>query len=93
MKVLLTKYACSSGVTVIEGEDHGGTTRMFCQAVPSGCFSQNFHRDDWHKTKESAMAKVDSMFDKRQKSLEKALAGLQKKRQKALSTILAADLT
>jgi hypothetical protein len=97
MKVIVTKDAVTSGVFAAEGHTCDNINPdMFQEDSKSDYLAgwhSTYHGDDWHKTKETAVAKVNEMFAKKRKSLEKALAGLAKKQKIALDTIAAADLT
>jgi hypothetical protein len=98
-KVIITKYAFSSGVKIAEGVDHTGdpnlspSSTMFVARGTGFISTDYYHGKDWHKTKESAVAHLNEQVMKKRKSLEKQLAGLDKKLKKALAAIEAADLT
>jgi hypothetical protein len=89
-KVLITKYAVSSGVDVKEVELSDEFPTMVTEA--SGCFRQSFHGDDWHETKASAIDEVNKRFASKRKSLEKQLALLDKRKARALKNIEEAEL-
>lgn len=75
MKVWISKYSLSQGVYEIEVEDCGdGIVRT------KEAFSVFFHEEgkDWHKTKESALAKAEEMRQRKIESLKKQISKLEK---------------
>jgi hypothetical protein len=54
----VTKYALTQGITEMDGE--------ICHSISSNMASgpglfENYHGDDWHRTRESAVAKSEDM--------------------------------
>lgn len=74
MKIWITKYALTQGILekdVIFYED--GTVRE-----AEGKFPIFYHRDEYHKTKESAIAKAEEMRKKKIASLKKQIEKMEK---------------
>lgn len=70
MRVYITKYALTEGIMERDGEETGsGMVR-----VPTGhCFPEHayFHRNEWHTTREAAVARAEQMRAAKLKSIEK----------------------
>lgn len=92
MKAIITKYAISSGVNIIEGEQVNSNMKMFEEKREPGRMSNYFHGKDWHTDKQSAIDDVRLRFEKRRTSLSKALSKLDDKMQSALATIEDAEI-
>jgi len=95
VKSIITQYAMSSGIFVSEGETDGdGMLSVKGRGFLSSSYFHN-HKfsKNWHTAKDTAVADVKTRAEKKRKSLEKQIAGLDKKLQKALAAIEAADLT
>ena len=76
MKVWITKYALSKGVYVQE------VTTEFCgdgMVAGPGTF-ESYHGEgrEWHRTKEGAIARAESMRIAKIKSLQKSIARIEK---------------
>lgn len=93
MKVLITKYAVSCGVTVMEGDmpESFHSRPMFCSRKP-GEMAYYFHGDEFQLTKEEAVIQVEKLFVKREASLRKSLEALHNARIKAQNMIKEAEL-
>jgi len=89
MKVIITSYAITSGVKVVDGEVSRDYPSMV-GVLPSGFWT--VHKPNWHDNKEDAEKAVRLTFEKRLKSLKKAISILPKKLDKALKVIKEADL-
>ena len=75
MKVFITRYALTKGI--IETDDAEGCFDISPEMISSkkyGCF----HGDDWHKTKEEAIAFAEKMRVKKIESLKKQIAKMEK---------------
>jgi hypothetical protein len=83
MKVIITKYAVSSGVEVVEGEVNENLPELL--KVGYGYYHGKGR--EWHTTSETAKVKVKEMFAKKRKSLQKQLDSLDDRLQKVLSQI------
>lgn len=78
MKVWITKYALTQGIFEAEAEViEDGTVRVRQEFIVS-----YYHKEgrDWHKTKESAVAKAEEMRKKKIASLKKQIEKLEKKK-------------
>lgn len=74
MKAWITKYALTKGILEKEVEDCGdGMVRESGNHFPT-----YYHRTDWHKDKESAIAKAEEMRKKKIASLKKQIEKLEK---------------
>jgi len=86
MKAIITKYATTSGPKLVTGksdESHYG--RSFVVLGEWG--HDYYHRDDFQLTRGDAWSDINKRFERRRKSLEKELAGLEKKRKAAIALI------
>lgn len=95
MKVIITKYATSSGVTVREVKRQWSSDlTCLLELVPQpGEFGSYYvDRGQFATTKKAATRHVYTLFEKRRRSLIKALDGLSRKQDKALEAIRASDL-
>jgi hypothetical protein len=90
MKAIITKYALTSGVKVLEGKEHP-KERMFEHLTSSG-YRWYLHGNDWHKNKQSALSWLAVMRKKKEASLKKQLSELEAKHAKAILAIEASDL-
>ena len=90
IKVIITKYALTSGPIIAEGTpDPQSKTRML-EVNRSGSGFQRtdyYHRQDWQTTKEDAKMNVTERAAQRKQSLEKQLKKLESQLRKAISTI------
>ena len=93
MKAIVTKYALSSGPTLVNGEtpEDFSFERMFSVRKP-GSMNQCFYRNDWHQTKRDATDDVLRRFVNKQASLKRQLLKLDAKRDKALKAIEGMEL-
>lgn len=74
MKAIITKYALTSGVAVLEGtHDPAYKSHMF---ELTGRWGGCFHGDDWHTDKQSALKKVREMASRKRESLRRSLLAL-----------------
>lgn len=77
MKVWITRYALTKGIIESEviycGDD-------MVRERKQGCFPIYYHGEghEWHKTKESAIAKAEEMRKKKIASLKKQIEKLEK---------------
>ena len=75
MKVWITKYALTSGIIEINAEitDNGSAYDM------GTSFPTYYHEEgkEWHRTKESAIAKAEEMRKKKISSLQKQIKKLE----------------
>lgn len=92
MKAIITKYALSSGVSVLDGYANREFPTMFTPDRKHG-FIGSLHGKDWHKDKQSALDHLVSMVNKKRASLQRQLAQIESKHAKAIRAIEAADLT
>lgn len=76
MKVWITKYALTSGIIETEAEECGDDmvrvhNNTFCDSY--------YHKEgrEWHRTKESAVAKAEEMRKKKIASLQKQIKKLE----------------
>lgn len=89
MKVIVTRFALTSGVVVEDVEP--------CEETPTMVQVRRvqyyyLHKPDWHTSKQEAKAQVAKMFVRRVASLEKSLSGLDDKHSKANKAIEEAQL-
>lgn len=89
MKAIITKYALTSGVQVLEGVEP--SSGVFACRDREGHLWQ-FTGCDWHKDKSSALGRVINMVVQKRDSLHKQLAELDAKADKALKAIEAVEL-
>lgn len=87
MKVIITKYATTSGVSVKTGEMYS-TIGFKSDDEMFG----HYHGKEWHRDKQSAINDVRTRFEKRRVSLSKALSKLAYKMQSALAEIESAEI-
>ena len=80
MKIWNTKYALSSGITTHEVEEPNPTTPNLVVVEEANRFTLYLHGEgrDWHRTKESAVAKADDMRKRKIASLKKQIEKLEK---------------
>lgn len=78
MKVWITKYALSKGIKEKEVEQ----SDSFPEIVRRKDFYDSYYGEgkEWHRTKESALAKAEEMRKKRIASLRKQIEKLEKLR-------------
>lgn len=77
MKVWITKYALTDGIIEEEAEPCG---KDMIAVRNERALSSYFHGEgkNWHKTKESAIAKAEEMREKKIASLKKQIDKLEK---------------
>lgn len=68
----ITKFALSGGIKAITVEDYFNISPTMVGDVANR--NNLFHRDEWHRTPEAALARAEKMRADRIKSLEKSLA-------------------
>lgn len=88
MKVIITKYAVTSGVKIMEAVLHDESPGMIKTDEMFGYY----HGNDWHQTKENARNNVRKRFKNKRLSLLKQLIALAGKETKAIDTIEKAEL-
>lgn len=71
MKVYVTKHALTSGVFIFEGVANDAFDLFY--SIDSEGYGKFFDNNDWHTTKESALARCEEMRIKKVKSLKKQL--------------------
>lgn len=69
MKVIITKYALTSGVLVLEARESHTPTMVSANG-------QCFHKPDWHTTRAEAVFRVGKMAAARRRLLTKSLKQL-----------------
>lgn len=69
MKAWVTKWALSSGIIEVDGE----ITSSGCLRYKSGEFTGYVFGNDFHQTKESAIARAEEMRIRKLKSLDKQI--------------------
>lgn len=74
IKVFITKYALTEGITEVDAElcDIPGMILV----KKKGYFDSYYHGEDWHRTRESAVKRAELMRDKAIKSAEKKIQKL-----------------
>lgn len=75
MKVWITKYALTSGILEREAEVCTDST---ISVKGTGYCTVCFHGNEWHKSRESAIAKAEEMRKKKIASLKKQIEKLEK---------------
>lgn len=78
MKVYISKYALTGGVTEEEGEIWDGDPKRETIKRNGNHYNSLWHKGDWHKTREEAVAKAEKFRDKRISSLKKQIEKLEK---------------
>jgi hypothetical protein len=81
MQVFITKYALTKGILEFDdAEESGGSTQMI--SIPSLGWNGHFYGEgkEWHRDKESAIARAEEMRLNVIKSHEKSILKLQKMR-------------
>lgn len=75
MKAWITKYALTSGIIQIEGEiTENGLLYDIHTSFPTYYHGEG---NEWHRTKESAIAKAEEMRQKKIESLKKQIKKLE----------------
>lgn len=75
MKAFITKYSLTSGIEEVDAElCEGG--RMI--SISNRQYSQYEHIPNWHRTREAAVAKAETMRVAKIASLRKSIAKLEK---------------
>lgn len=75
MKVWITKYALTSGIFEVDAETCTSPSLMVVRKP--GELTAYFHANDWHKSKEDAIARAEEMRAKKIASLRKIIAKLE----------------
>jgi hypothetical protein len=82
MKVWITKYALTQGITEFDNatlhHDIGGGDMISIPGNGRDTFMQHFHGDDWHQTREHAVARAEKMRDAKITTMEFSLSKLRK---------------
>jgi uncharacterized membrane protein len=73
----ITKYAISEGIYEIDARVCSPVSQTMIEHV--GKSNIYFHNDDWHRTRESAVARAEEMRKAKIASLRKQIAKLEKK--------------
>jgi len=75
LKAWITKYALTKGIIEIEGRISDNFPSMFCFKRGVGYYEETAHGEgkDWHRTKESALARAEEMRIAKLKSLDKQM--------------------
>lgn len=74
IKVWITKYALTKGIIEAEALDCGGSMIAVRTSTP---WLNSYHRNDWHKSEQSAKRWACVMRDKRIASLKNQIAKLE----------------
>lgn len=74
MRAFVTKYALSKGILEVEGSRRDKGRGLI---VWTNGHMQFFYGNDWHETREAALARAEQMRDNRVKSLRKQIARLE----------------
>lgn len=83
MKAIITKYATTSGVVILEGTSPKEFPSMF---RPNGWFG-SVHGIEWHDNQKNAVLAVHLLFNKKEKSLRRQLEKLSAKYEAALKVV------
>jgi len=76
MKVWIAKYALTQGIFEIEATLCAEISTKMIREV--GCkYSTLYHGNDWHETREAAIAQAEVMRKKKIASVKKLLLGLE----------------
>jgi len=80
MKVWITKYALTEGISVENGEVSETSPSMFCYGDKAGYCQQYAHGEgkNWHRTPEAAEARAEQMRKAKIDSLKKTLVKLER---------------
>jgi hypothetical protein len=79
VKVWITKYALSSGIREEEAEIcEDVNVEMIRVGKQVTMCSEYFHGEDWHRTREGAVARAEKMREKKIASLKKKIEKLTK---------------
>lgn len=87
MRVIVTKYATTSGIKVREGEISNPETMFQCNDKGTGAYREYFHGNDWHRSADDAVLDVEKRFSRKRKSLQKKLSDLDSKFNAAINAI------
>jgi hypothetical protein len=79
MKAYITKYALTLGIMEVEAEQSPVAPNMVSWKIPSEWYENHAHGEgkDWHRTKESAVARAEKMRLAKISSLKKAIKKLE----------------
>lgn len=91
MKVIITKYATTSGIQIREGDISVPACLFRCNDWGLG-YHQCFGGNDWHLKPTQAVEDVEARFSRKRASLERQLKALDEKRAKAINAIQASGL-
>ncbi len=81
MKVYITKYALTTGVYIAKVEETSSEGMVELPAQPANnTYAQYFHGEgkEWHKTKQSAIARVEQMKAAKLKAIHKQIDKINK---------------
>lgn len=92
MKVIITKYALTSGVVVADATLCAGSSGSMVKVQTVNFGAVYYHKPSWHTDKAEANAQVVRMVEAKKKALTRALAKLDGKVVKADVAISAAEL-
>lgn len=92
MKVIITKYATTSGIKIREGTADDALVCVRCdnRALPG--YPDYFHGNDWHRYADAAIEDVEARFSRKRAFFERQLKSLDEKRAKAINAIQASGL-
>lgn len=80
MKIWVTKYALTQGITEHEADvSDKWPTMATIAATGPGEYTQHFHGAEWQKTHEAALARADEMRAHEIKRLERRIGKLRKR--------------
>jgi len=78
MKAWITRYALTVGIAEVDGETLGTGAKMLKWSHPGSVGSAYSHGNDWHKTREAAIARAEEMRIAKIDRLKKSIAKLEK---------------
>lgn len=79
-KYYITRYALTGGIKEVEAELSKSYPTMISYADADGKYRQTAHGNDWHTTKEAAIARAEEMRTAKIKSLRKSIEKMEKLR-------------
>ena len=71
-KYWITKYALTQGIFQVDAELAESSDTMIHARKPNG-FASYYHRNEWHHTKQAAVARAKEMQKKKLISLQKQI--------------------
>jgi hypothetical protein len=77
-KVFITKYALTTGITVVAGVEHcTSISERMISYQPKGSMRICVHKPDWHETQAEAKARFEAMRKAKLAALKKQIAKLE----------------